>query len=78
MSEIADKYGMTDGEYKRAICDGLISTSWVRKEEIFVTYKEKLKNAKNKTEAAKQAADASGCDPSYVYQVLKEKVFSTE
>lgn len=75
MSVIADKYGMTDEEYKKAIADGLISTSWLRREEIVIHYRENLKVAGEKKEAAKLTAAHYNVSYLYVYNILREEPF---
>lgn len=75
MSVIAEKYGMSDEKFKKAINDGLISTSWLRREEIVVHFKEKLKGAKNKSEAVKLTAESFNCTTTYIHTILREDVF---
>lgn len=74
MSEIAKKYGMDDTKFRMAINDGLISTSWIRKEEIVIHYKAKCKEYE-KTEAVKVTSDYFNVSPQYVYNLLRENVF---
>lgn len=72
---IGEKYGMSAEEFMKAIKDGLVSTSWIRKEEICVFYKKRLSAGDTSTMAAKATAAEFNCEPSYVFQIIKLPVF---
>lgn len=74
MSAIADKVGITAEQFKTLVNKGVVSTTWMTKDEIVVHYKECLK-VTNKTEAIRQTADKFGKDRTVIYAILREDIF---
>lgn len=69
MSEICNKYGLKEEQFKAMVKDGIISTTWPFYDEVIVHYKSK-KHLGN-SEAVKQTADQFKIAESTVYRIVK-------
>lgn len=74
MSVIADKVGITADQFKTLVKEGVISTTWLIKDEIVVYYKSQLQIC-NKTEAVHRTAEEFKKNPSDVYAILRSDIF---
>lgn len=74
MNPIADKVGISAEQFKKLVASGVVSTSWVMKEEVFIFYKEKVSKLGH-TEAVDQAADKFKVDRSQINRILREDIF---
>lgn len=74
MSIIADKVGITADQFKTLVKEGVISTTWLIKDEIVVHYKKQLQ-IYNKTEAVARTAEEFKKNPSDIYAILRTDIF---
>lgn len=69
MSEICNKYGLKEDQFKAMVKDGIISTTWPFYDEVVVHYKSK--KILGNSEAIKQTADKFNISESTVYRIVK-------
>lgn len=74
MSVIADKVGIKEEQFKSLVNFGVVSVTWLARDEIVIYYKKQLQIC-NKTEAVHRTAEEFRKDPSDVYKILREDVF---
>lgn len=74
MSIIAEKVGIREEHVKMLVNYGVISTTWLIRDQIVIHYKKQLQIC-NKTEAVHRTADEFRKNPSDIYAILREDIF---
>lgn len=74
MSIIADKIGITPEQFKNLVKNGIVSTTWMVKDEVVIYYKQQLQSC-SKTEAVQRTAEQFKKNPSDVYAILRTDIF---
>lgn len=68
MKTIQEKYGLTEGQFKAMVKDGIISTTFPRYEEIIIHYKANL--SKGSGEAVHLTCEKFNVSKSTVYEII--------
>tara|TARA_R110000868_G_scaffold378961_1_gene644611 strand:+ start:66 stop:296 length:231 start_codon:yes stop_codon:yes gene_type:complete len=66
------KYNMTESDFLQAIKDGKISTTVLRHDEVYTSFRGNLTGTKGKYEAVMKTSVESGLDVRTIYRIIEE------